>query len=90
METIKPKTLEYYDLSEIMKTMESNGYMKERKFWLKYVTEWGVSNGTYFWLGFDYYSHTDKEEDFKEYFDEVNRLLGLPKSNDGIMVKVSW
>lgn len=90
MMPIQPQTMTYYELKDIMEEMEKRGFMKERKFWRDYVCEWGVSNDTYFWLGFSYYSSTDKEEEFKEYFDEVNRLLGLASDNDGIMVHVSW
>lgn len=90
MDKIQLKTVQYYDLHEIMKQMEQRGSMPERNFWHNYVCEWGIKNDTIFWLGFNYYSHTDKAEEYREYFNEVNKLLNLPPDNNGIMVKVSW
>jgi hypothetical protein len=90
MNKIQPKTMTYYELSEIMDEMENKGFMKRKAFWREYVIEWGVSNDTVFWLGFNYFSQTKREEDFKEYFEEVNKLLGLPLENNGIHVHVSW
>lgn len=90
MSTIPVQTVSYYDLHAIMKEMEHRGFMGQRKFWKDYVCQWGVTNDTIFWLGFDYYSTTDKNETYKKYFDEVNKLLNLPPENDGIMVKASW
>ena len=88
MKTIQPKTVEYYELEEIMIEMEKRGFMTRRKFWRNYVLKWGVTGDTIFWLGFDYFSKTEEEEDFKEYFEGVNKLLGLPLENNGIRVSI--
>ena len=85
-----PKTVGYYDLFEILKEMERMGHKTEDEVWKDYICEWGIKNDTIFWLGFEYYSYTEKEEEYKDYFNKVNNLLNLPKENDGIMVKVSW
>lgn len=90
MHKIQLKTVAYYNLHEIMEEMERRGFMPKRKFWHGYVCEWGVKNDTIFWLGFNYYSDTPTAEQYKEYFDEVNKILNLPPDNDGIMVEVSW
>lgn len=90
MDIITPQTVSYYDLHEIMKEMERRGYMSQREFWRNYICEWGVNNNTIFRLGFNYYSCTEKEQEYKKYFDEVNKILNLPSNNDGIMVSVNW
>ncbi|WP_218014783.1 hypothetical protein [Bacillus sp. Marseille-P3800] len=87
---IEKEVAEYYDLLNLLEVMEKRGYKKKDEVWDKYICEWGVSNGTIFWLGFDYYSYTEKEEEYKEYFKGVNKLLGLDESNDGIMVNAFW
>ncbi|AFQ96460.1 hypothetical protein [Bacillus phage vB_BceM_Bc431v3] len=87
---IKQKTISYYELNDIMKEMESRGFMSKREFWRDYATEFGVNRGAIAWLGFDYYQYSSKEEKYKVYFEEVNRLLGLPETNNGIMVKTDW
>lgn len=87
---IQKKTVDYYDLFEIMYVMECNGYMSKDKFWSNYATEYGVNNNSIFWLDFGYYACTDKECIYKEYFVGLNKLLNLPDDNDGIMVETSW
>ena len=91
MTTIKPKTMEYYDLVEILEAMENNGYMSMKKFWKDYMT-WGVENHSIFFLGFRKYDFVKVKNanEFRKYFIEVNKLLGLDENNGGIMVKVSW
>jgi|GEM_PF-5724600 len=93
-EIIKPKTLEYYDLLELLKLMESKGHLSKSYVLENYIDEYGLSSGTYQYLGFDYYKHSNtyKELDmeFREYFKELNILLGLPEENDGIYVDYSW
>jgi hypothetical protein len=90
MGIIEPKIITYYDLNDIMIEMEKRGFMTKRDFWRDYVTEHGVSNDTIFWLSFEYYSYTDKSDKYKEYFEGVNKLLGKPLDNNGIMVEISW
>ncbi|ANY29353.1 hypothetical protein [Bacillus phage PK16] len=87
---IELKAISYYELDDIMKEMERRGFMPKRKFWQDYACEWGVNNDTIFKLGFKYYEFHEKEEMYREYFTEVNRMLGLPLDNESIMVRVSW
>lgn len=89
-DNLTPKTVTYYDLIPLLEEMERQGFKHYRKVWREYICEWGATNDTIFYLGFKYYSHTEDEQEWKEYFSELNLLLGLDPANDGIMVKVSW
>ncbi|AMO25946.1 hypothetical protein Thu_165 [Bacillus phage Thurquoise] len=87
---IKPKTITYYELNDIMEEMERRGFMSKRKFWQDYATEFGVDRGAIAWFGFEYYQYTEKGEVYKVYFAEVKRMLGLPEKISGIIVKTDW
>lgn len=87
---IKKQSMDYYDLFEILKTMEKNGHLSGDEVWEEYVCEWGIKNDSIIYLGFGYYDRTNKADKYSEYFKEVNKLLGLDESNEGIFVEVSW
>lgn len=88
---MEKKTVEYYDLHDLLRRMENLGHLPQHNVWNGYIMNWGVTNDTIFWLGFDYYKSTPKLEPvYKKYFTAVNEMLGFPPENDGIWVRASW
>lgn len=88
---LNPETVTFYELIPLLEEMERNGHKSYEKVWDDYISQYRtLQNNTIFWLSFNFYSGTDKEQEYKKYFVELNKLLGLNLDNDGIMVKLAF
>lgn len=57
MDSLSPKTVTYYELIPLLKAMEESGYLDYKTVWREYISEYGVTNDTMYWLGFEYYKY---------------------------------
>lgn len=83
---LKKRTAEIYDLFELMRYMESRGFMSKDRYWREYVLEsYNIANDIYI----DAYFGEGEDEELNEYHAEVRRLLNIG-NDDTVIMEVSW
>jgi hypothetical protein len=83
---LKKRTADVYNLFELMRYMEAQGFMSKDRYWSEYVLEsYNIANDTYI----DAYFGEGDDEELNAYHAEVRRLLNIGEEETVIM-EVCW